>query len=138
MAEKAMRKENKSKIKMLKAGCGGNVVILTEGVQFDEDVKKMKVDDLKKTLTLHGLATKGLKLELQTRLQNFRDNCKTTTAIFFFFFVLTFSSFTSDLPMHDISLTFYSTSYIYSYLNHNSHIHVYPSLILAVFNWTQM
>jgi hypothetical protein len=28
MAEKAMRKENKSKIKMLKAGCGGNVVKL--------------------------------------------------------------------------------------------------------------
>ena len=79
MAEKAMRKENKSKIKMLKAGGGGNEVKLTEGVQFDEDVKKMKVDDLKKTLTIHGLATKGLKLELQTRLQNFRDNCKTTT-----------------------------------------------------------
>jgi len=39
----------------------------------------MKVDDLKKTLTIHGLATKGLKLELQTRVQNFRDNCKTTT-----------------------------------------------------------
>ena len=40
MAEKAsMRKENKSKIKMLKAGGGGSVVKLTEGVQFDEDVK---------------------------------------------------------------------------------------------------
>ena len=39
------------------------------GINLNSDGEE--VDDLKKTLTIHGLATKGLKLELQTRLQNF-------------------------------------------------------------------
>ena len=44
MKEKAMRKENKSKIDTMKAGGGdGTEAKLTEGVQFDDDVKKMKV-----------------------------------------------------------------------------------------------
>ena len=82
MKEKAMRKENKSKINTMKAGGGGGTEAkLTEGVQFDDDVKKMKVDDLKKTLKTIGLPAKGLKLELQTRLQNFRDNEKSSTTI---------------------------------------------------------
>ena len=82
MKEKAMRKENKSKIDTMKAGGGdGTEAKLTEGVQFDDDVKKMKVDDLKKTLKTIGLPAKGLKLDLHTRLQTFRDNEKSSTTI---------------------------------------------------------
>jgi hypothetical protein len=66
---------------MKAGGGGGTEAKLTEGVQFDDDVKKMKVDELKikKTLKTIGLPANGLKLELQTRLQNFRHSDKSST-----------------------------------------------------------
>ena len=41
---------------------------------------KMKVSDLRNALKENGLDTVGKKLDLQTRLQEFRDKAKSTSS----------------------------------------------------------
>merc|ERR1712096_49358 len=41
-----------------------------------EDISKLRVVDLKKELSHHGLSTAGLKADLVKRLQEFRDNAQ--------------------------------------------------------------
>ena len=77
-AEKVMRNENRSRLKCLKEG--GSEAELLVGVQCDADVKKMKVADLRNALKENGLDTVGKKLDLQTRLQEFRDKAKSTSS----------------------------------------------------------